>query len=1482
MKFLSRLASRMAVRASARPHGVDAVPAAHLLALEPRMMFDGAAVVAAAALVDDAHQVHDASGAPVDAAAADVQARLLAGLAQVGSLGMAAPAAAQIAFVDAGLTDVQTLVAGLDPAVKVVLLDPARDGVAQIEQALVGRHDVAAIHLIAHGSAGELHLGSGVLDADSARTQYAEALGRIGDALGTQGDLLIYGCDFGAGVQGQVAIETLATLTGADVAASDDLTGHVSGGGDWALERSTGTIDVAALSAPEWRGELASATISATAAPTVTGGTGVGAKAVWTNAGTVGTTAIDVVATVTAADTGATIAFSTNGDDLKLTIDNGAVTVRWAVYASGTNQTVAASGDINFRINDIDGVSALSQAFPNVEMEAVAPSLSGLTSYTLSTPTNLVAGVNAGKLLVMGTQDESSGQTSRVGFDWQNVSTWDVVYTTTAAGRIFLHDGDGDLTFTSPLTTNMLAVDADADNSTATGSAYATTYTENGAAVPVVDSDVQITQHSALGTTLGRATVTLTNAQSGDLLSVGTLPGALTSSVDTSVSGVITVTLSGSGTLAEYQTALAAIGFSNTSDNPSTVDRALTVEVTNTTYGTTSSAVTSTIHVTAVNDAPTLDLDSGAAGTGSTVSYTENGTVALTSVATLALDDADSANLTSLTVTLTNAQTGDLLSVSSLPAGITSSGYNAGTGTLTLSGAATLASYRTALQNVLFSNSTDTPATVDRLTQVTASDGALSSNTATATLQVTAVNDVPTAGNLSITTAEDTAVDDQITMADADGDALTASLQTAPGHGSVTVHADGTFRYTPAADYAGADSFVVLVDDGHGGTATATVNVTVTAVNDAPTASAPAVTTAEDTAVSGQVTLGDVDGDALTASLQTAPGHGSVTVNADGSYTYTPAANYAGADSFVVLVDDGHGGTTTAAVNVTVTAVNDAPTASAPAVTTAEDTAVDGRIVVVDADGEVPALTLQAPPGHGTVTLDPQGNFRYQPDPDYSGTDTFEVLVDDGHGGTVVQTVDITVTPVNDPPGVNGGQPVQVATAEDVPVDGRIPVDDADPGAAPTVALRSGPDHGTVTVGTDGTYRYVPEPDYDGPDSFDITVSDGQGGTTTTTVHITVTPVNDPPQAEDKQVSTRGSEPVVLQPLVNASDRESDRLTVVEVRAEQGTVTLQPDGSITYTPRPGAAAYDIVHYTVSDGAGGFSTATVRIDLQPESVSVPTGPAVDMTPQAFDDAARLGRVPGLADVSGGADGVLLSSVDHLAGLGGGSGIEASGAVVGAVNQMQSLQGHRAIDGPQGAIAAVTRGPAWHVPGDGPLMSTDRLSVFEGREMQQRLGSSLQTAAGVGDRQALLTIDTEVHRETVQVFFNSQAEGRRSVVEYQFLASDGRPLPSFIETDPGGTLTVKRMPGVDALGVKVRALHRDGGFTDEFIRIDVTTGDVTRLDTAPRERAALNAIMRSMSDFERVVAAPVIERDELAAALMAWSPDDEDLTDVKNLQ
>ncbi|MGH1422879.1 MAG: tandem-95 repeat protein, partial [Hyphomonas sp.] len=150
----------------------------------------------------------------------------------------------------------------------------------------------------------------------------------------------------------------------------------------------------------------------------------------------------------------------------------------------------------------------------------------------------------------------------------------------------------------------------------------------------------------------------------------------------------------------------------------------------------------------------------------------------------------------------------------------------------------------------------------------------------------------------------------------------------------------------------GTDTFTVSADDGNGGTDVATVTITVDAVNDAPTGTAANGTTNEDTPVNGSVISNDVDGDTVIASLDTAPASGTAIVNGDGTYTYTPNANFFGNDSFVVLLDDGNGGTNTVSVSVTVNPVNDAPIAGDDARSTNEDAAIAGAVALTDVDGD--------------------------------------------------------------------------------------------------------------------------------------------------------------------------------------------------------------------------------------------------------------------------------------------------------------------------------------------------------------------------------------------------------------------------------------------------------------------------------------------------------------------------------------------------
>jgi hypothetical protein len=150
----------------------------------------------------------------------------------------------EIAFVSGNLPDLQNLILGLREGIEIVVLDPAADGMAQIAQALAGRSGLDAIHLIGHGAAGALQIGGTLLDAGYIAA-HADALAGVGSSLNGDGDILVYGCDTGAGTVGDTFLHSLAAATGADVAASTNPTGGAAAGGDWNLEASVGQVGTA-------------------------------------------------------------------------------------------------------------------------------------------------------------------------------------------------------------------------------------------------------------------------------------------------------------------------------------------------------------------------------------------------------------------------------------------------------------------------------------------------------------------------------------------------------------------------------------------------------------------------------------------------------------------------------------------------------------------------------------------------------------------------------------------------------------------------------------------------------------------------------------------------------------------------------------------------------------------------------------------------------------------------------------------------------------------------------------------------------------------------------------------------------------------------------------------------------------------------------------------------------------------------------------
>ncbi|MEL0169538.1 MAG: Ig-like domain-containing protein, partial [Pseudomonadaceae bacterium] len=211
--------------------------AALIQALEPRMMFDGAVVASAV----DTTQQADSTDAQDSQSAPDVA--------------VAGEQRQEVVFIDSQISDYQQLLAGLPENTEVVVLDASQDGLSQIAAYLDGRSGIDAIHLLTHGDVGQIQLGNSWLNSET-MSGSASLLARIGESLSTDGDILLYGCRVAADGSGQSFIDALAEATGADIAASDDLTGSLALGGDWTLETHTGSIEALALSIDSYDGLL--------------------------------------------------------------------------------------------------------------------------------------------------------------------------------------------------------------------------------------------------------------------------------------------------------------------------------------------------------------------------------------------------------------------------------------------------------------------------------------------------------------------------------------------------------------------------------------------------------------------------------------------------------------------------------------------------------------------------------------------------------------------------------------------------------------------------------------------------------------------------------------------------------------------------------------------------------------------------------------------------------------------------------------------------------------------------------------------------------------------------------------------------------------------------------------------------------------------------------------------------------------------------
>lgn len=508
---------------------------------------------------------------------------------------------------------------------------------------------------------------------------------------------------------------------------------------------------------------------------------------------------------------------------------------------------------------------------------------------------------------------------------------------------------------------------------------------------------------------------------------------------------------------------------------------------------------------------------------------------------------------------------------------------------------------------------------------------------------------------------------------DPEGDSLAAELFAGPAHGQLSLNADGSFVYTPDPGYVGIDSFLYRASDGVSASGIAAATLFVGLALQPPsidldgddstapgldsnahfTEGGPAIVLADvdavltapndSTLVSLTATIANLlDGDAerltadtagtaiqatydaaagrLTLSGQDTLGH-YLQVLETVAYRNVSHNPHATPRQIVFVADDGAASSAPATAHVTVTAVNDPPTAldhSWNAVQGVALTVGAPGVLANDSDPENAPLTaeLGEGPQHGALQLNPDGSFTYLPDANYSGIDQFTYRVSDGELASPLATVTITVLPstpaqplaVNDDYDAAAGQTLTVAAAgvlaNDSPA-GASANSAASSGGALTAVLVAEPLHGTLTFGADGSFSYIPQSDYQGIDGFTYRAAAGGvlSDVASVTIHVSAPSESGLPQAvaDIYIVNLSGNIAQSADTVLGNDVSAGGAATAIVVTApEHGTLQLNADGTFSYTAGVGFHGIDEFAYRAVNGQGD-STAVVELMTEPAAL-----------------------------------------------------------------------------------------------------------------------------------------------------------------------------------------------------------------------------------------------------------------------------------------
>ncbi|AWI78951.1 hypothetical protein CEW87_05980 [Parazoarcus communis] len=1120
----------------------------------------------------------------------------------------------ELLIVDSGVEDADALIDELRatrPTLDVVFLDSTRDGVEQIGSILSQYSNLGAVHILSHGSAGQLLLGNSVLDAASLESRSAS----IADwslALGADADILLYGCDVAAGEEGLYFIDRFARLTGADVAASTDRTGATTAGGNWVLEQRTGAIEAATLASFSWQGSLGVTAVSGDIAlSSPTGGTQ------------------DNVAVAM--------------------LDNG---VWLAVWESDTSLT---GKGIFGRLYNADGTARGAQFTVN-----------GTTLGDQTTPA--VASDGSGGFVVSWVSNHGFDKDVYVRrFDATgNPLTGEILVT---SGNFDATTGD-QFTPSVAMASNGDFVVAWSGNGLADNEGvYARRFSSNGTpkaegvlTVNTFISNKQVTPSVAMADD-GRFVITWMDEGQNKRIFARTYDSSA------SAGSVISVQQTRYGDAKGPDVAMDASGNFVVVWAEVNIDSGHAVRMQRFGADGAFSGTPITVNTYTSNDQENPRISMNARGD-LVIAWESNGQD--TDSESIVMKSFLSGSVTGTEILVNGyfKDTQEIPDIALNNAGqlvvawqgeaqaATSDDEDVSAKTYTWPESATAnaaPALNTSTTLVLAAINEDAPAPVgavgwsvtDLVSLNTSGSGPQNvsdSNSGAVTgIALTAVDATNGQWRYSTDNGVNWTLIDAATLSSTNALLLAATSQTRL-HYTPNANTNGTLATAVsfrAWDRSSGSNGALADTSSNGGTTAFSTSIgsaslNVVAVNDAPTVVAIDLGNINEDSGSFTITqamllvgAADIEGDTLTAiNLSTAPANGTLTDNLDGTWTYTPTANLNGPVSFSFGVSDG---TTTTAntASLNVIAVNDAPTVVAIDLGNIDEDSGSFTITQAillagasDIDGDaLTAINLSTAPANGALTDNLDGTWTYTPTANLNGPVSFSFGVSDGTT-TTANTASLNVVAVNDTPTVvaidlgnidedSGSftitQAMLLAGASDIDGD-----------ALTAINLSTAPANGALTDNLDGTWTYTPTANLNGPVSFSFGVSDGTT-TTANTASLNVVAVNDTPTVVAIDLGNidedSGSFTITQAMLLaGASDIDGDALTAVNLTVSggtaTGTLTAIGGGSWTYTPAANSNGSVIFAFEVSDGttttANTASLNVVAINDAPTVVAIDMG------------------------------------------------------------------------------------------------------------------------------------------------------------------------------------------------------------------------------------------------------------------------------------